>query len=167
MFLNIFNSATAHIKGGKKHPKIDGTVTFKETKSGVLVTAKINGLPKSASKCKGKFFGFHIHKGTSCTGNTTDEFANAKSHLNPSNCPHPFHIGDLPPLVENNGSAYMKVLVNKFKIKDIIGKVIIIHDSPDDFTTQPSRKFWNKNCMWQSWIIILYVMYLNYAMILN
>ena len=32
----------------------------------------------------------------------------------------------------------MCVLVNKFKIKDIIGKVVIIHDSPDDFTTNPS-----------------------------
>ena len=32
----------------------------------------------------------------------------------------------------------MTVLINKFKIKDIIGKVVIIHDSPDDFTTQPS-----------------------------
>ena len=32
----------------------------------------------------------------------------------------------------------MSVLINKFKIKDIIGKVIIIHYMPDDFTTQPS-----------------------------
>ena len=32
----------------------------------------------------------------------------------------------------------MNILINKFKIKDIVGKVIIIHDSPDDFTTQPS-----------------------------
>ena len=32
----------------------------------------------------------------------------------------------------------MTVLINKFKIKDILGKVVIIHDSPDDFTTQPS-----------------------------
>ena len=32
----------------------------------------------------------------------------------------------------------MSVLVNKFKLKDIIGKVVIIHDMPDDFTTQPS-----------------------------
>ena len=47
-------------------------------------------------------------------------------------------MGDLPPLVENNGYAYMQVLINKFKIKDILGKVIIIHDSPDDFTTQSS-----------------------------
>ena len=75
------------------------------------------------------------------------EFANAKSHLNLTDCPHPFHNGDLPPLIEYNGYAYMSVLINKFKIKDILGKVVIIHDSPDDFTTQPSRKLWNKNCL--------------------
>ncbi len=138
MFTNIFNTAKAHIKGGKKYPKIDGAVTFKETKNGVIMTAKINNLPQSKNKCIGRFFGFHIHEGTSCTGNLEDEFANAKSHLNSNNCPHPFHMGDLPPLIENNGFAYMSVLINKFKIKDIIGKVIIIHDSPDDFKTQPS-----------------------------
>ncbi len=139
MLTNIFYNAKAIIKGGKLYPEIDGVVTFKETKNGILVTAKINGLPQSKDKCSGKFFGFHIHEGTSCTGNLTDEFSNAKSHLNPTNCLHPFHIGDLPPLIENNGYAYMSVLINKFKIKDILGKVIIIHDSPDDFTTQPSR----------------------------
>lgn len=76
--------------------------------------------------------------GTSCTGNLEDEFSNAKSHYNPNNCPHPFHVGDLPPLIENNGHAYMSVLTNKFKISNIIGKVIIIHDMPDDFKSQPS-----------------------------
>jgi len=135
----FFYDAKAHIKGGKNCPNIDGTVTFKETKKGVLVTAKINGLPQSKTNCTGRFFGLHIHDGTSCTGNTTDEFANAKSHLNPTKCPHPFHMGDLPPLIENNGQAYMSVLINRFKIKDIMGKVVIIHDMPDDFTTQPSR----------------------------
>lgn len=138
MLSNIFYDAKAIIKGGNKYPKINGTVTFKETKNGVLVSAKINGLPQSKDKCTGRFFGFHIHAGTNCTGNLSDEFANAKSHLNSTNCPHPFHVGDLPPLIENNGYAYMNVLINKFKISDILGKVVIIHDSPDDFTTQPS-----------------------------
>ena len=32
----------------------------------------------------------------------------------------------------------MCVLIDKFKISEIIGKVIIIHDMPDDFTSQPS-----------------------------
>lgn len=138
MFLHFFNSAKAHIKGGKKYPKINGIVSFKETKDGVLVTAKIENLPQSTNKCNGRFFGFHIHEGTSCTGNLEDEFANAKAHLNPANCPHPFHVGDLPPLIENNGYCYISFLINKFKIKDILGKVVIIHDMPDDFTSQPS-----------------------------
>ena len=138
MFTNIFNIAKANIKGGKKYPKINGVVTFREVKNGVLVTAKINGLPQSSDSCTGRFFGFHIHEGSSCSGTISDEFANAKTHLNPTNCPHAFPIGDLPPLIENNGYAHMTVLINKFKIKDILGKVVIIHDSPDDFTTQPS-----------------------------
>lgn len=62
MFLNIFNSAKAHIKGGKKYPKINGIVTFKESKDGIILTAKINGLPRSTTKCTGRFFGFHIHE---------------------------------------------------------------------------------------------------------
>ena len=138
MLTHFLKSAKAIIKGGKKYPKINGIVYFKETKDGVIVTAKINNLPQSKDKCKGRFFGFHIHEGNSCTGNNEDEFSNTKSHLNPTNCPHPFHIGDLPPLIENNGYAYTSVLINKFKLKDIIGKTVVIHDMPDDFYTQPS-----------------------------
>jgi len=139
MLSNIFYSAKAIVKGGKEYPKINGVVYFKENKNGVVVTAKIKGLPKSKGKCTGSFFGFHIHEGSSCTGNHKDEFENVKSHYNPNNCPHPFHKGDLPPLIENNGYAYMSVLINKFKIKDIINKTVVIHDMPDDFVTQPSR----------------------------
>lgn len=138
MLNHIFYDAKAIMKGGIQYPKLEGTVYFKETKEGVLLTAKIHGLPKSKNSCQGRFFGFHIHEGTACTGNAEDEFANAKSHYNPNLCSHPFHKGDLPPLLENDGYAYMSVLINKFKIRDILGKTLIIHDSPDDFTTQPS-----------------------------
>lgn len=138
MFYNNINTARANIRGGRLYSNIKGVVNFQETNKGVIVTAKINGLPQSKNNCKGRFFGFHIHEGNSCTGTSNDEFENAKTHLNPTNCPHPFHMGDLPPLIENDGYAYMNVLINKFKIKDILGKVVIIHDSPDDFTTQPS-----------------------------
>ena len=65
MFTNIFNIAKANIKGGKKYPKINGAVTFREVKNGVLVTAKVNGLPQSSDSCTGRFFGFHIHEGSS------------------------------------------------------------------------------------------------------
>lgn len=56
MFLNFSNKAIAHIKGGKEYPKINGIVEFKETKNGVLMTAKINNLPKSQTYCKRKIF---------------------------------------------------------------------------------------------------------------
>ena len=124
----FFNTAKANIKGGTKFPQINGIITFKDVKDGVILTAKINGLPQA----------FIFMNGTSCTGNANDEFANAKAHYNPQNCLHPYHAGDLPPLIENNGYSYMSVFLNKFKVKDVIGKVIIIHDMPDDFTTQPS-----------------------------
>lgn len=62
MFSSVFYSAKAHIKGGKNYPNIEGNVYFKETKDGVLMTAKIHGLPMSTTKCTGRFFGFHIHE---------------------------------------------------------------------------------------------------------
>ncbi len=131
-------NAIATIKGGKDFPEINGTVEFKETKDGVMVTAKIYGLPISPTGCRGRFFGFHIHNGTSCSGNDEDEFANSGTHYSSNTCAHPFHSGDLPPLIENNGFAYMSVLINKFRVRDIVGKVVIIHSMPDDFTTNPS-----------------------------
>ena len=35
----------------------------------------------------------------------------------------------------------MSIFLNKIKVKNIIRNVIIIHDMPDDFTTQPSGNF--------------------------
>lgn len=134
----LIGTAKAEIRGGKKYPRIKGIVNFRQTSKGVLITAKIYNLPTEIGKCKAKIFGFHIHEGTACTGNKQDEFADAKAHYNPQNCIHPYHAGDLPTLFENNGYAYMNVLTDRFKLKDVIGKAVIIHSMPDDFTSQPS-----------------------------
>lgn len=134
----LLSMARAEIKGGKKYPKIKGIVNFRQTSKGVLITAKIYNLPTKSQDGKRGIFGFHIHEGTSCTGNKQDEFADAKAHYNPENYAHPNHAGDLPPLFENNGYAYMNVLTNRFELKDVIGKTVIIHSMPDDFTSQPS-----------------------------
>ena len=138
MAVRTLYNAKAKISGSTKHPNIKGEVYFKQTKDGVIVTTSIYGLPTSHTKCQNGVFGFHIHEGEECTGNSKDPFANAKGHYNLNNCPHPYHTGDLPPLFENNGYAYMSVLTNRFTVEDVIGKVIIIHDRQDDFTTQPS-----------------------------
>lgn len=133
MFYNIFYDAKAEIKGSDKYPNIEGIILFNEKTNGVLITARIKNLP--INEHKGRFFAFHIHEGSNCTG---INFEDSKKHLNPSNLKHPYHLGDLPPLIECNGNAYMQVLVDKFKIDDIIGRTIIIHDGIDDFKTQPS-----------------------------
>lgn len=129
--------AIAQIQGGNGYPYLNGTATFVQTGNGVLVTVSINKLPQN-SVCNGGIFALHIHEGESCTGNDEDQFSNAKTHYNPLNCPHPYHAGDLPPLIGNSGYAYMSVLTNRFTVNEIINKVIIVHENKDDFSTQPS-----------------------------
>lgn len=130
--------AKAEIFGGKNYKNIKGNVFFQKYKDGVLLTVEVTGLPNFNGHCSGGIFGFHIHEGNSCTGNDSDEFADVGTHYNPRNCLHPFHAGDMPPIFENNGYAYMSFFTNRFTIEEVIGRAVIIHDKPDDFTSQPS-----------------------------
>ena len=130
--------ATAVIAGSKAYPAISGTVGFYQTKRGVIICAEIKGLPQNASPCHERIFGFHIHKGTDCGSSRGDPFSDTMSHYDPNNCAHPYHAGDLPPLFGSNGFAFSIFLTNRFSVEEVIGKTVIIHDHPDDFTTQPS-----------------------------
>lgn len=131
-------NAAAVIKGSANFPNITGVVRFYQTRKGVLVRAEISGLPTSQQPCAKNIFGFHIHEGDSCTGNAADPFADAKTHFNPTNCPHPAHAGDMPPLFGNDGLALMTFLTDRFSVEEVIGKTVVIHDMPDDFTSQPA-----------------------------
>ncbi len=136
--------AKANVLGNEAYSGIKGTVNFFNTARGVLVCAQINGFPTSEEKCKSGVFAFHIHSGGSCTGNADDSFADAGTHYDPDGCPHPYHAGDMPPLFEADGYAFSAFLTCRFTVDEIIGKTVIIHDSPDDFTTQPSGNAGNK-----------------------
>ncbi len=136
---NIYTKSMAYgkIQGSSEYPNLHGYVTFKQKNNGIVVIAEVFGLPYK--ECTEEIFGFHIHEGTSCTGNLEDEFADTKSHYNKESCTHPYHTGDMPPLfATNKGYAYMSFFTNKFTLNDIIGKTIVIHSNPDDFKTQPS-----------------------------
>lgn len=130
--------AVAHIKGSPIYLNIEGRVSFYTVKSGVIVISMISNLPYGDDECQGSVLGFHIHSGTSCTGDDTDYFKNAMTHYNPKNCNHPYHAGDMPPLFSAGGRAFSAFLTDRFTVKEIIGKTVIIHSMPDDFTTQPS-----------------------------
>ncbi|HWQ75878.1 MAG TPA: superoxide dismutase family protein [Syntrophomonas sp.] len=131
-------NAFADVAGSSAYPSVKGVVYFYQTEAGVLVVAHIEGLPQGAEDCPSAIFGFHIHESGPCSGTAEEPFANVGSHYNPHNCRHPAHAGDLPPLFGNNGHAFMSVLTNRFTTSEVIGRSVIIHASPDDFTTQPS-----------------------------
>lgn len=124
-------NARAIIKSSEPYLNVRGEVLFYQERDGVLVTAKISGLPQNGTG----FYGFHIHEGNRCDGGG---FSNTKGHYNPKNLPHPSHAGDLPPLLSNHGSAFMSVKTDRFRLREIIGRTVVIHAGPDDFHTQPS-----------------------------
>ena len=136
--LRRYPCAAARIMGSDDYPDIIGETKFYQMSSGVLVATEVIGLPASCDICMNPVFGFHIHGGSGCTGNDEDPFADAFSHYNPNACEHPFHSGDLPPLFGNNGYALSVFLTNRFSLDEIIGRTIIIHLNPDDFTSQPA-----------------------------
>ena len=121
----------AHISGDEKAPDLTGIVKFYLADGGVLVVAEIEHLPQT----KTGIFAFHIHEGTACTGT---DFSDSKGHYNPDNQPHPMHAGDLPPLFSVGGRAFLAVLTGRFHFSEVVGRTVIIHDNPDDFTTQPA-----------------------------
>ncbi len=130
--------AVAKIQGAPDQPGLYGTVSFYRMLRGTLVVAEIFGLPYTAAPCSGAVYGFHIHAGTSCTGDEADPFRDALGHYDPGGCPHPHHAGDLPPLLGNKGYAWSAFLTDRFTVGEIIGRTVIIHARPDDFTTQPA-----------------------------
>lgn len=138
--LNIQKNSRAYavIRGGETYPDIKGQMMLRTTAQGVVVSVTVTGLPKKNSPCGGAFLGFHIHEGGSCTKRGSEPFADTGSHYDTDGCTHPYHAGDMPPLLNAGGMASMSFLTDRFTVGDVIGKTVVIHSGPDDFTTQPA-----------------------------
>ena len=140
-FLSLLHkrpTAKSVIRGSALYPEIEGIVYLYQTNFGVIAAIEVTGLPKADDSCKNPVFGLHIHSGNKCAGAEEDPFAEVMTHYNPDDCAHPYHAGDLPPLFGNNGYAFSMFLTDRFDVNEVIGKTIIIHAEPDDFTSQPS-----------------------------
>lgn len=124
--------AMAQIHGGADAPQLSGCVQFYQENGCVFIVARISGLPKESET---GFFGFHVHQGESCSGM---EFSGTGSHYDPANQPHPKHAGDLPPLLACRAGAYLSVRTDRFSVKEVIGRTVVIHSEPDDFRSQPA-----------------------------
>jgi Cu-Zn family superoxide dismutase len=141
--MNNMAGAKAYLKGGPLAPGINGVVTFMDVSGGTVVCVSVTGLPQYQPAENGKPpvgpHGFHIHNNGSCEiGDPNDPFKAAGEHWNPDNQPHGNHAGDFPVLFSNNGFANMCFFTNRFKVADILGKAVIIHQSPDDYRSQPA-----------------------------
>lgn len=124
--------AVAQIQGGMEAPHLIGCVQFYQENGCVLIVARISGLPMESET---GFFGFHIHQGEICSGM---DYPETGSHYNPTDQAHPKHAGDLPPLLACQENAYLSVKTDRFSVKDIIGRTVVIHSEPDDFHSQPA-----------------------------
>ncbi len=99
---------------------------------GCIVVVEVCGLTQNS------IHALHIHEGKSCTGDKEDPFKNTLGHFSLTPTIHPNHSGDLPPLFSNQGYAWLCTYTSRFNAEDIIGRTIVIHQSYDDFHTQPS-----------------------------
>jgi len=116
-----------------------GTVWFVQDGPQVLVRGRVTGLKPNQEH------GFHVHEKGDCS---SGDGMSAGGHLNPDAKPHgpptgPHHAGDLPALkADANGVAVVSFATTGTIVGgapgDIGGKALIVHASPDDYTTQPT-----------------------------
>ena len=127
--------AIAWVNGNEQYPDLNGAVKFYHTTyGGVLVEAEIFGLPNINRPGSSNFYAMHIHD----SGDCSDHFSHTGLHYNPGDMPHPDHAGDMPPLLGNQGYAFSVFYDKRYTLQEIIGRSVIIHAKPDDFTSQPS-----------------------------
>lgn len=121
--------AIARLHGSEKFTQLCGEVRFYQCRGFVLIAAEICGLPDG-------FYGFHIHTGGKCAGSPS--FTDTGGHYDPTGANHPNHAGDLPVLLSSGGAALLIFQTQRFRLRDVIGRTVVVHGHPDDFRTQPS-----------------------------
>jgi Cu-Zn family superoxide dismutase len=116
-----------------------GTVTFTQKGDKVAIEAKVSGLTPGGH-------GFHIHEKGDCS---SGDGMSAGGHFNPTGKPHgnpsapDHHTGDISMLVADaSGNASLSMELGTMTVgsgaTDIVGKAVIVHKDPDDYTTQPT-----------------------------
>lgn len=128
-------AALAELRGNAETKDLSGLALFYPCPSGgIYIQVEVFHLPDADLPDSSGFFGMHIHE----FGNCTRPFDQTGGHDNPANQEHPYHAGDLPPLLSKSGYAWTFFYDGRLTLPEILGKSLIIHHDKDDFTTQPS-----------------------------
>lgn len=134
------NAVTINLES-KSKSNVTGTATFFEKDGKVVLEAKISGLQPGTHA-------IHIHEKADCSA---ADATSAGGHWNPTFKKHgkwgeaEHHKGDIGNFTTNQyGEATVSFSTDEWCIgcgdtnKDIVGKGLIVHADPDDFTTQPT-----------------------------
>lgn len=133
--LNREPDAMAWVTGNRANPGLSGLVKFYNTDyEGMLIEAEFFGLPNVNIPGGSNFYAMHIHENGDCSAN----FTRTGKHYSFEPAKHPNHSGDLIPLLGNQGYAWCSFYDKRLVSPEIIGRSVIVHSMPDDFTTQPS-----------------------------
>ena len=118
-----------------------GDLTLTQRDGAVEISGQLTGLKPNTEH------GFHIHENGDCSA---PDASSAGAHFNPTNQPHgkpgsgAHHEGDMQ-AVRSDDSGVASVDVRAIGATlgdgspaDVVGKAIVLHEKPDDYTTQPS-----------------------------
>lgn len=118
-----------------------GTVSFDEKDGQVTMRVEAQGLTPG-------LHAIHLHEKDDCSA---PDFTSTGGHWNPAGSDHGrwgdehFHMGDIGNLnADADGNASMIFVTDKWCVgcndssKNIMGKGVIIHETLDDFHTQPT-----------------------------
>jgi len=120
---------------------VAGALDFAIVDGGIRVTGEVTGL------APGSEHGFHVHENGDCSA---PDGTSAGGHFNPATTDHgrvghgAHHAGDSDNIVANDqGVATIDTLLQGATLGDgepteIIGRGVIVHADPDDYTTQPT-----------------------------
>ncbi len=117
-----------------------GEVRFVQHSDKVRVSGEVRGLKPGAEH------GFHVHEKGDCS---SGDGMSTGGHYNPSGRKHgahglgEHHAGDLPSLkADTQGVARFSFESTSISVgsgqADIVGRGLIVHRDPDDYTTQPT-----------------------------
>lgn len=126
----------------KSNSDLSGTVTFTEEDGKVTLTAEFSGLKEG-------MHAIHLHEKADCSA---EDATSAGGHWNPTFEDHGewgsengYHRGDIGNFdVNAEGEGSITFTTDQWCIgceddtKNILDKAVVVHDGPDDFTSQPS-----------------------------
>jgi Cu-Zn family superoxide dismutase len=145
--MSLFSSPTATATlSPTKGNSTWGVVYFTQHGDSLLVSGEVHGLAPNSEH------GFHIHENGDCS---SGDGMSAGGHFNPEKQPHgrydmpAHHAGDIPSLhADASGVATINFETSALRIgkaaddvlarDNIVGRGVIVHRDPDDYTTQPT-----------------------------